>query len=167
MVGRSRCSAAPSRASASTGSTPILVDCIVASVGLAGAARCQLVVQFAERHFRSHAAIVAFEDRLRAILPRTCEVDGHDIGSGTINFFVYTAYPVAAYQTIFRRATTRASQLLLRIAYRASDGNEFTNLWPRRDPRPFQYWYESGKDPFARGARRAIPKRSPRGVRAR
>jgi hypothetical protein len=82
-------------------------------------------------------------------------------------FFVYTAYPVAAYQTIFRHATTRASQLLLRIAYRANDGNEFTSLWPRRDLRPFQYRYESGKDPFARGARRAIPKRSPRGVRAR
>lgn len=129
--------------------------------------RYQLVVQFAQRHFPSHTDVVAFEDQLRAILPRTCEVDGHDVGSGTINFFVYTAHPVAAYQTIYRRATTRASQPLLRIAYRATDGEEFTNLWPRRDPRPFQYSYASGEDPFARGARRAIPKRSPRGVRAR
>ncbi len=116
-------------------------------------ARFQLIVQFAQRYFASHDAVVAYEDLLRSIVPRTCEVDGHDIGSGTINFFVYTAHPVAAYRTIYRRATTRASQAQLRMAYRAADGDTFTNLWPRRDARPFTYFYAADADHVS--ARRA------------
>jgi hypothetical protein len=129
--------------------------------------RYQLVVQFAGDYFATHAAMVAFEDNLIARLPaRTCEVDGHDSGAGTMNFFVYTAFPVAAYQVIYR-GTTRAMQRRMRIAYRAANGTKFTNLWPRRDPRPFEYSYEDGFDPFAPASKRAIPKRSPRGTRAK
>lgn len=126
----------------------------------------QLVVQFPETFFASHPELVAFEDRLRSSLPSTCDVDGHDIGSGTVNFFIYTAYPLAAYK-ILLRISTRATQAKMRIAYRATEGSTFTNLWPRRDPRPFKYWYDEAENPFARGAKRVIPKRSPRGVRAK
>jgi hypothetical protein len=41
------------------------------------------VLQFPEAYFASHDEITAFEERLIACMPRTCEVDGHDIGSGT------------------------------------------------------------------------------------
>jgi len=37
----------------------------------------------------------------------------------------------------------------MRIAYRTMRGSKFTNLWPRRDPRPFEYAYGKGNDPFA------------------
>lgn len=130
------------------------------------AATHQLVVQFAEATFSTHAALVAFEDRLRAYLPKTCEVDGHDVGSGTVNFFVYTSFPEAAYKIILR-ISTRAVQRKMRVAYRKVRGATFTNLWPRRDPRPFAYTYAPGVDPFAPASKREIPKRSPRGVRAK
>lgn len=130
-------------------------------------ARYQLVIQFAQTYFASHAALVEFEDRLIATLPRTHSVDGHDIGSGTTNFFVDTDNPEAAYKIVLYRLATNAMRRKLRIAYRSARGSKFTNLWPRRDPRPFAYWYAEGEDPFAPASKRKIPKRSPRGTRAK
>jgi hypothetical protein len=105
--------------------------------------KLQVVVQLAGDYFASHEDLVAFEDRLRAALPRTHELEGHDTGSGTTNFFIETNSPLAL------------------------QGSTFTNLWPRRDPRPFSYSYPDGEDPFAPASKRVIPKRSPRGSRAR
>ena len=130
------------------------------------AKKFQLVIQLAGDYFASHDELVAFEDRLRATLPRTCDVDGHDTGSGTTNFFVYTAFPEAAYKLVRARIATRAMERRLRIAYRPVRGETFTNLWPRRDPRPFDYHYAAGEDPFSPVSKRSIPKRSPRGTRA-
>lgn len=130
------------------------------------AKKFQLVVQLAGDFFQTHVAMVAFEDRLIAYLPKTHEVDGHDSGAGTFNFFIETDFPLAAYKVI-HRISTRATQRRMRIAYRPIRGKTFTNLWPRRDPRPFDYEYADGVDPFAPAAKRKIPKRSPRGTRAR
>jgi len=121
----------------------------------------QLVIQFPEDFFESFDAMLAFEDRLAACLPRTASHDGHDIGSGTINFFVYTSHPRATHRTFRKYLGTRAVEKRLRVAFREVDGETFTNLWPRRDPRPFRYLYPPGEDPFPRGAQRVIPKRSP------
>ncbi|MCX5745854.1 MAG: hypothetical protein NT062_25540 [Proteobacteria bacterium] len=125
----------------------------------------QLVVQLAGDYFASFDAMIAFERRLAAYLPKTHVVDGHDTGAGTTNIFIDTDSPVAAYK-IVRRISTRATERRMRIAYRSARGSKFTNLWPRRDPRPFDYAYADGFDPFAPAAKRKIPKRSPRGTRA-
>lgn len=124
----------------------------------------QLVIQLPDDFFETFDDMVAFEDRLIACMPKTCDVDGHDIGSETINFFVYTNSPEAAHRTFRKYLGTRAVERRLRIAYRAVDGKTFTNLWPRRDPRPFRYSYSAKDNPFARGAKRVIPKRTPRGA---
>ena len=129
------------------------------------AKKFQLVVQLAGDYFGSIADLQAFEARLRSYLPKTHDVDGHDLGSGTVNFFVETDFPIAAYK-IVHRISTRATERRMRIAYRTMRGKAFTNLWPRRDPRPFAYAYEPADDPFAPVSKRKIPKRSPRGTRA-
>ncbi|KYF74576.1 hypothetical protein [Sorangium cellulosum] len=123
--------------------------------------RYQLVIQFPHDFFSTHGDVVAFEDRLIACMPRTCVVDGHDIGAGTVNFFIHTDAPEAAHRTFRRYLGTNKVEKRLRIAYRDIDGTTFTNLWPRRDPRPFAYAYDEGSNPFARGAARRIPKRRP------
>lgn len=130
------------------------------------APRFQLVIQFPQDFFESPDAMQTFEQRLESCLPRTCEYDGHDIGSGTINFFVYTNTPDAAHKTFRKYLGTRAVEQKLRIAYRESEGETFVNLWPRRDPRPFNYAYRAEDNPFARGAKRVIPKRSPAKTKA-
>jgi len=126
----------------------------------------QLVLQFPETFFASFDDMIAFEDRVIAAMPRTVNVDGHDIGSGTINFFLDSDFPKATFEVIRRRVTTNAHERKLRIACRAFDSDDWVNLWPRRDPRPFELIYGEGNDPFARGAKRVIPKRSPRKSKA-
>jgi len=126
--------------------------------------RYLLVIQFPETFFASHGDLVAFEDQLIASMPRTCDVDGHDIGSGTINFFVYTNAPLAALKHFRKYLGTNKVERNLRVSYREVDGEAFTNLWPFRDPRPFAIIYPEGIDPFSPASKRSIPKRSPPGV---
>ncbi len=126
--------------------------------------RYLLVIQFSDRYFRSVGEIVAFEDRLAAALPRTCKVDGHDVGSGTTNFFVHTNAPFAAHRRFRKYLGTRALERNVRVAFRMVDGSTWMNLWPFRDPRRFALLYEKGEDPFSAASKRAIPKRSKRGV---
>lgn len=128
------------------------------------AERYLLVFQFPEPFFASHEAVAEFEGRLRASLPRTHDVDGHDVGSGTVNFFVFTNSPVAAHTAFRKHLGTRALERKLRVSYREVDGEAFSNLWPRRDARPFEIAYAAGVDPFSAASKRTIPKRSKPGV---
>lgn len=126
--------------------------------------RYQVVFQFPETYFASHDEIVAFDERLTASMPRTCDVDGYDVGSGTINFFVHTTAPLAAHQHFRKYLGTNKVKKSLRVSYRPETGDAFTNLWPYRDPRPFSYSYPEGIDPFSPASKRTIPKRSPPGA---
>ncbi|GAB5405047.1 MAG: hypothetical protein Aurels2KO_32780 [Aureliella sp.] len=124
----------------------------------------QVVIQFPERFFSSHDEVLSFEERLMAALPRTCCVDGFDVGSGTVNFFLFTDFPLAAFNSFRKSLATRKVENNLRVSYRNVDEDAFTNLWPFRDPRPFDYFYSDGIDPFCIKSKRCIPKRSPPGV---
>ncbi len=124
----------------------------------------QVVFQFPVTFFDSHEDVVSFEERMMEALPRTCEVDGYDVGSGTVNFFVITDFPKAAFDNFRKELATRKLERNLRVSYRDVDSDAFANLWPFRDPRPFDYFYEDGVDPFSPHSKRKIPKRSPRGV---
>jgi len=126
--------------------------------------RYVLVFQFEGTYFASHAELVAFEDRLRAALPRTCTVDGHDVGSGTTNFFVLTPSPIAAHERFRRTIATRAIERKLRVSFRLETGDQWMNLWPRRDARPFALLYAKDASPFRAASKRAIPRRSKPGV---
>ena len=124
----------------------------------------QLVIQFPETFFASHDDLVAFEERLTNSLPRSCTVDGYDTGSGTTNFFVYTNAPLSAFKNFRKYLGTNRVEKSLRVSYREVDGEQYTNLWPFRDPRPFEIIYPAGIDPFSAASKRKIPKRSPPGV---
>jgi hypothetical protein len=126
--------------------------------------RYQLVFQFPETFFETHDDLVAFEDKLIASMPKTCCVDGHDIGSGTINFFVFTDSPLAAHKHFRKYLGTNKVEKNLRVSYREVEGEAFTNLWPFRDTRPFDVEYPEGVNPFSAASKRSIPKRSPPGV---
>jgi hypothetical protein len=61
-----------------------------------------LVFQLPETFFVSIDDMHAFEQKMMNSWPKTCQHDGHDIGNGSINFFVFTAHPQAAFLT-FRK----------------------------------------------------------------
>jgi hypothetical protein len=98
---------------------------------------------------------VEFEDKLIASMPKTCDVDGYDVGSGTINFFVHTDSPLAALKHFRTYLGTNKVEKNLRVSYREVDGDAYTNMWPFRDPRPFDISYPEGVDPFS--AKRTQP----------
>ncbi len=124
----------------------------------------QVVFQFPETFFATLDDLVAFEDKLTASMPKTCEVDGYDVGSGTANLFVYTDAPLAALKHFRNHLGTNKVEKTLRVSYRNVDGDAYTNLWPFRDSRPFDITYPEGIDPFSAKPKRSIPKRSPPGV---
>jgi hypothetical protein len=112
------------------------------------AAPTQLVFQVPDDFFDTFDDMVAFEDRLIGSMSRNARVDGHDIGSGTINFFVETEYPLAAFNAFRKYLGTNKIERKLRVAFRPLEDHpvgEWIELWPRRRKRgqkPFDYWYE-------------------------
>jgi hypothetical protein len=126
--------------------------------------RYQVIFQFPESFFESIDDLLGFEAKLSESLPNTCDVDGYDSGSGTTNFFVYTDYPLSAFEKFRKVLGTNKVEKNLRVSYRHVDGDAYINLWPYRDPRPFDIDYPSGIDPFSAKSKRSIPKRSPPGV---
>ena len=46
--------------------------------------RYQVIFQFPETFFATHEDLIEFENKLVESLPKTCDVDGYDTGSGTV-----------------------------------------------------------------------------------
>lgn len=124
----------------------------------------QVIFQFPQTFFASLDYVLDFESKLISTLPKTCDVDGYDTGSGTTNFFVYTDSPLAALKHFRTHLGTNKVEKNLRVSYRDVDGDAYTNVWPFRDPRPFDIDYPEGVDPFSAKSKSSVPKRSPPGV---
>lgn len=123
-----------------------------------------LIFQFPEVFFESLDELFAFETRIIDSIPRICKVDGHDIGSGTINIYVFTGAPLAAFKQFRKYLGTKKIEKNLRVSYRETNGDSYVNLWPYRDPRPFEIIYPEGINPFSAKSKRSIPKKSPPGI---
>ena len=101
----------------------------------------QVVIQFPESFFEHANAITEFEHRLMESLPATHDVDGYDVGMGTVNYFIYSDAPQAVLRNFRKYLGTNKVEKKVRIAYRSVEGDVFTNLWPKRDEREFDYSY--------------------------
>jgi hypothetical protein len=97
----------------------------------------QLVIQFPEAAFWDFDAMVRFEDSLCEVLGERHDVDGHDIGSGEVNFFVFTDDPRAALAEIQEGLGDRFRHPGPRAAARLVDGEDYELLWPVDDTRAF------------------------------
>jgi len=111
-------------------------------------AEMQVVLQLPEGFFPSFDDMVAFEDLLIRSMPRTEQVTGHDIGSGTINFFVISPFPNAVLRAFRTYMGTNHVERKIRIAFRPYGVDQpivWTELWPKRPKRgqpPFDFWYK-------------------------
>jgi len=100
--------------------------------------KSQLVLQLPEDAFVDFDAMVAFEDSLIEALGQNHEVDGHDIGSGEINFFILTNAPADALDVVRRiLASSGVAPSAIRVAVRAIGSGDYEVLWPEGDTRPF------------------------------
>jgi len=96
----------------------------------------QLVIQFPQSAFPDFDELVGYEDVLILTLGDAHEVDGHDIGSGEVNFFVLTDDPTGALQTM-RDDGALLSHPEVRMAARLIEGEDLALLWPIGDERAF------------------------------
>jgi hypothetical protein len=96
------------------------------------------VIQLPQSAFPEFDDLVLYEDTLIDLLADAHDVDGHDIGSGEINFFVFTDDPAAALATIRgARDSSLLSHPQVRVAARLVDGEDYQPLWPVGDEREF------------------------------
>jgi hypothetical protein len=89
----------------------------------------QLVVQFKEDDL-SFDDMTALEDSLSTELEDIGDVDGHDFGSGTINFFVLTDDPKSCFAKA-KRVVAGKGRGEYKAAFRKISGEEYTILWPK------------------------------------
>ena len=95
----------------------------------------QLVIQFPQSVFPAFDDLVDYEDALIEVLGNDHEVDGHDIGSGEVNFFIFTADPARALSTVHDASLLAHAEV--RVAARPVDGERYEVLWPVGDDREF------------------------------
>jgi hypothetical protein len=97
----------------------------------------QLVLQFHSDSLQDFDEMVALEDELIEQLGDSADVDGHDVGSGETNIFIFTSDPA----TTFRRARpvleSRRKLQAVTVAYREVEGESYTVIWPVGSKRKF------------------------------
>jgi hypothetical protein len=91
----------------------------------------QLVLQFHGDSLQDFDAMVALEDELIEQLGDSADVDGHDVGSGETNIFIFTSDPAATFARA-RPVLERGRQLqTVTAAYRKVEGEDYTVIWPK------------------------------------
>src|SRR5579859_880907 len=90
----------------------------------------QLVLQWPTSFLRGYDLLIALEDAVIAGIGDLVTVDGHDMGSGEMNIFVFTYQPDRAFERI--KSISKAARNLrkLRAGYRKLDGDEYTPNYP-------------------------------------
>jgi len=98
----------------------------------------QLVFQFRGDSLTDYDAMIELEDALIEQLRGTAKVDGHDMGSGERNIFIFTSDPPATFSRA-RPVLERRHQLeSVTAAYREVESDEFTVIWPEGSREEFR-----------------------------
>jgi len=93
--------------------------------------RHQLLVQIKPASAEDFHQLVKWEDALAEQLATSAEVDGHDLGAGEFNIFIFTDDPSDTFRRIQSLPETRSLSASMSAAYRLVDGEDYTVLWPR------------------------------------
>jgi hypothetical protein len=92
--------------------------------------RYQLILQFRGSSLEDYDAMISLEEDLISDLGVNARVDGHDLGSGEANIFIFTADPR---QTFCRAmpALDRCGRLQnVKAAFREVGSELLTVIWP-------------------------------------
>ncbi len=97
----------------------------------------QLVLQLPENYLKNIDALISLEDNLTEILTENEDVDGHDIGSGEANIFVFTNDPRVTFLRIKPTLENAGYLTNVTIAYRDVEGEDYTVIWPENSEKEF------------------------------
>jgi hypothetical protein len=98
----------------------------------------QLVLQFPASSISDYDALIAVEDALVRKIGDSADVDGHDCGSGEMNIFIFADEPKAVFEKIKPVLAAHKNFEELVVAYRETDGEGYTTLWPIGFNKPFK-----------------------------
>jgi hypothetical protein len=90
-----------------------------------------LVLQWPSETLSDYDSMLWIEEQLIENLGEQADVDGHDIGSGSTNIFILTDAPELVFLEIKNVLGSLDFMIGLRAAYRKSDENDYTILWPK------------------------------------
>jgi hypothetical protein len=89
-----------------------------------------LVIQFRGDSVGVLDTVVAIEDEFIELLGQPA-VDGHDIGMGECNIFIFTDDPNATFTAVKPVLRRNGHLKTIKAAYRDVEGEDYTILWPR------------------------------------
>jgi hypothetical protein len=90
----------------------------------------QLVVQIKLARSEDFSRLVNWENALTEQLGTSAKVDGHDMGAGEFNLFIYTDDQSGAFRRIQSLPDTRPLSASMAAAYRPVDCEDYIILWP-------------------------------------
>lgn len=98
---------------------------------LVGIMKCILVLQWPAPSGSDYDALISMEEALEDRLDGSQSyVDGHDFGSSEMNLFVHTDQPLDAFEEAQSALGSDPRWAEVRAAYRPTDGEEYTIVWP-------------------------------------
>jgi hypothetical protein len=74
--------------------------------------------------------LISLEESIREGIGDFATVDGHDIGSGEMNIFLFTENPKLAFERIRTIPSVASHMSNLRVGYREVGEDEYTPLYP-------------------------------------
>jgi hypothetical protein len=90
----------------------------------------QLKLQIPGDSLDDYDAMIALESELIEELGDSADVDGHDVGSGETNIFIFTSDPSDTFDRIRRILEQRGHLPAVTVAYREVNGERYTVMWP-------------------------------------
>lgn len=90
----------------------------------------QLVLQWPTSLLRNYPLLISLEEAVTTGIADLGTVDGHDIGSGEMNIFIFTEQPERAFERIKSIRKVAWNRRKLRAGYRALDEDEYTPIYP-------------------------------------
>jgi hypothetical protein len=91
----------------------------------------QLVLQFSTSSSLSdYGLLISLEDAIIASIGDYGTVDGHDMGSGEMNIFLFTENPKLAFERIKMIPSVAKRMSDMKVGYREVGEDEYTPLYP-------------------------------------
>jgi hypothetical protein len=97
----------------------------------------QLVLHFQGDALADYDVMIALEDKLRQELAHSADVDGHDVGSGETNIFIFTRDPKLTFWVVRQVLLQQRRLESVTAAYRPVGGEKFTVIWPEGSTKEF------------------------------
>lgn len=97
----------------------------------------QLVLQLPGTSQDDFDLLISLEESLADALEDTPhDVDGHDFGSGTMNLFIDTNDPAAAFD-LAKQTINPADYPMLKAAFRSFEEDDYQLIWPENSDEEF------------------------------